>query len=460
MTALARRQQRATNIWPGFVDALATLLMVILFLLLIFVVAQFFLGHALSGRDAALKQLETEISELANILGLEQRKSQTLQASVSQLTTRIQATITERDELRAQIAGALAERDDLKIKLAQIRLRAEGAEQQTVEAMVALEVSRSKIRDQESALARQSESLAIQENDLSVLRARLARLEVERATRAEALALAGQQAETDRETIRLKLSEIALLNRDLAALRALRDELVNKVLTLGSQADERGKALVTERQLSESSRAQVALLNQQLTALREQLANLRRVLEIKELEAEDKDVQIANLGKRLNAALASKVQELRRFRSEFFGRLREVLGNRPGVRVAGDRFVFQSEVLFDVGSAELGTAGKAQMRSLAQTLSQLAAQIPDGIDWVLRVDGHTDKTPIATFRFPSNWELSSARAISVVKFLIENGVPAERLVAAGFGANRPIDAGGDKTALSRNRRIELKLTQR
>ena len=171
-------------------------------------------------------------------------------------------------------------------------------------------------------------------------------------------------------------------------------------------------------------------------------------------------MQIESLGKRLNAALASKVQELSRYRSEFFGRLREVLGNRPGIRIVGDRFVFQSEVLFDVASAELGPAGKEQMGALAQTLKELVVKIPEDIDWVLRVDGHTDKTPISTARFPSNWELSAARAISVVKYLIDQGLPPVRLVAAGFAANRPIDPGVDEIALRRNRRIELKLTQR
>ena len=231
-------------------------------------------------------------------------------------------------------------------------------------------------------------------------------------------------------------------------------------MELGKQANEKGEALISERKISDSARAQVALMNRQLAALREQLATLEATLRAAEEKAQSQGVQIETLGKRLNAALASKVQELSRYRSEFFGRLREVLGNRPGIRIVGDRFVFQSEVLFDVASAELGPAGKEQMAALAQTLKELMARILEDIDWVLRIDGHTDKTPIANARFPSNWELSAARAISVVKYLIDQGLPPVRLVTAGFAANRPIDPGGDEIALRRNRRIELKLTQR
>ena len=197
-----------------------------------------------------------------------------------------------------------------------------------------------------------------------------------------------------------------------------------------------------------------------MSALRRQLANIEKVLEASEKLSEEQKVQIFNLGKRLNAALASKLQELSRYRSEFFGRLRDVLGRQQGVRIVGDRFVFQSEVLFDKGSAEIGKPGQEQITALAETLLKIAQKIPKGIDWVLRVDGHTDSDPISTVRFPSNWELSSARAISVVQSLITNGLPPNRLVAAGFGEFQPIDQKTDEIAKRRNRRIELKLTQR
>lgn len=411
MASLARRQERSTNIWPGFVDALATLLMVIIFLLLIFIMAQVFLGQALTGRDQALRKLEGEISELASLLALERKTTDSLRADVSRLSTELEASVGERERLSTSVA--------------KLRMRAESAEQQLVDAMVSMETSRQTIDRLETSLADTKKTLAVREEELA-----------------------------DR------VQRLNNLAREIEALTALRDELTAKVMELGKQANEKGEALINERQISESARAQVALMNRQLAALREQLATLEATLRAAEEKAQSQGVQIESLGKRLNAALASKVQELSRYRSEFFGRLREVLGNRPGIRIVGDRFVFQSEVLFDVASAELGPAGKEQMGALAQTLKELVVKIPEDIDWVLRVDGHTDKTPISTARFPSNWELSAARAISVVKYLIDQGLPPVRLVAAGFAANRPIDSGADEIALRRNRRIELKLTQR
>jgi chemotaxis protein MotB len=194
--------------------------------------------------------------------------------------------------------------------------------------------------------------------------------------------------------------------------------------------------------------------------LREQLARLNDILDAADAQNKQQQVQIADLGRRLNIALASKVQELARYRSEFFGRLRQVLGEHPDIQIVGDRFVFQSEVLFETGSAELGEEGRVQMARLARTLLDISKEIPAELDWVLRVDGHTDNRPISTAQFPSNWELSTARAISVVKFLIEQGLPPSRVAATGFGEFQPIDPDDDEIAYRRNRRIELKLTQR
>ena len=215
-----------------------------------------------------------------------------------------------------------------------------------------------------------------------------------------------------------------------------------------------------ERVLTDQQKAQVGLLNQQILALRNEIRKLNAALEAAEEQDRKSQAIITDLGTRLNRALAAKVGELQRYRSEFFGRLREVLGNRPGIRVVGDRFVFQSEVLFASGSAELGVPGQEQMASLARTLLEISREIPSDVNWVLRVDGHTDTRPISTAQFPSNWELSSARAISVVKFLIAEGVSPDRLAATGFGEYQPIDERTDEIGLRRNRRIELKLTER
>ena len=233
-----------------------------------------------------------------------------------------------------------------------------------------------------------------------------------------------------------------------------------RLAELLQRAETAEQSFSEERTLSENAQRQVSLLSEQLSEIRRQLAALNEALEASESKNVAKNIQIVNLGKRLNAALATRVQELARYRSEFFGRLREVLGNRSDIRIVGDRFVFQSEVLFASADAELNPAGSDQLGQLAATLRQISADIPDELDWVLRVDGHTDVRPIRTTQFPSNWELSSARATSVVKFLIEKGIPPHRLVAAGFGQYQPLDAGDDEIAYRRNRRIEFKLTQR
>ena len=228
----------------------------------------------------------------------------------------------------------------------------------------------------------------------------------------------------------------------------------------GSTASTLGTALAREREISAEALSQVEILNQQLAALRRQLAALNAVLEAAETKDRESQTQIADLGKRLNSALAQKVQELARFRSEFFGRLRQILSQRSDIRVVGDRFVFQSEVLFPKGSANINVDGVQEMGKLAIALRELEQEIPTDLAWVLRVDGHTDNDPIATSNFRSNWDLSAARAIAVVNFLVENGVSPQHLVAAGFGEFQPIDGGQTEDAKSRNRRIELKLTER
>lgn len=358
MPLSSRRSRRPLDIWPGFVDALASLLLVLVFVLLVFVLAQFFLGETLSGRDAALRDLQGRLAELADTLALERRAKDALDAQ-------LQASLSLRAELEA---------------------RAEKAE--------------ATVRDQAQLVA------------------------------------------------------------DVAALQALKQELERQTAALAERSEKAEAGLVEERKISESARAQLALLNQQIAAMREQLAQLTAALDASEKTNADQKVQIAALGQRLNAALASKVQELARYRSEFFGRLREALGDNPDIRIEGDRFVFPSEVLFDRGSAELGREGQAQIARVAATLKQVAPEIPPDIDWVLQVNGHTDKTPISTPQFPSNWELSQARAMSVLRLLEASGVPPDRLAAAGYAEFKPIDPGDSDAAYRRNRRIELKLTQR
>ena len=285
--------------------------------------------------------------------------------------------------------------------------------------------------------------------------------------------LAAAQAElarvvsADRDTIQARLADLAKLNQQVQALTALRDELEAQARAAAAKATSEAQAhdavaaqLSDQQKLADSARAQLALMNQQMAALRAQLAQISTALDISAKAATEKDVQIANLGARLNAALASKVEELQRYRSEFFGKLRDVLANRPGVQIVGDRFVFQSEVLFPVGSADMTAAGQDQIHALAGTLKQLVSEIPANIPWIMRVDGHADRTPIGHSAFASNWELSSARAITVVKLLINEGVPPSHLAATGFAEFQPLDPNETQDAYAKNRRIELRLTDR
>ena len=220
------------------------------------------------------------------------------------------------------------------------------------------------------------------------------------------------------------------------------------------------QALAQQKRLSASAQEQVELLNLQIQALREQLRVVGEALRAAEDRSRSKDAKLADMGRRLNLALAQRVNKLKRYRSEFFGRLREVLGDDPNLRIVGDRFIFQSELLFASGSADLGDAGRQQLGKLAITLREVAARIPDDINWILRVDGHTDRVPINTPRFPSNWDLSTARAVSVVRYLAARGISQDRLSAAGFGEFHPVDSASTQAALQRNRRIEIKLTDR
>lgn len=432
MASLARRNQHSNNTWPGFVDALATLLMVIIFLLMIFVIAQFFLNDAISGRDEALRDLEGQVEELANVLALERRSNENLRTDVSRLSAELEASVAARDDLSNEVRGLttrLASAEDLN---------------------QSLETSLTTEREENVENLRQISNLVEQVEALTAMRDRL---------EAEVTSLSSNLADRD-DVIAAQAGDIAKLAQQIERLDALKLQLEDDIGKLASELDETQGELLSERELSESARAELALLNQQTEALREQLADLAAALEASERENEEQLAEIQVLGSRLNAALASKVHELNQYRSEFFGRLREVLGSTQGVRIEGDRFVFQSEVLFDRGSAEFGPLAKPQLMQLANTLRELVGQIPDDLDWVLRVDGHTDAVPISTLRFPSNWELSASRAISVVQFLIDQGIPADHLAATGFGEFQPIDTSGDEIADRRNRRIELKLTQR
>lgn len=471
--ALARRSRSNLDIWPGFVDALATLLMVIIFLLMIFVISQLYLNEALVGRDRALDRLSRQVTELAEMLTLERAASEDLRSNVESLSQQLRASLTRRDELEASLGALRIERDAVLSRLERSEAERSELSRRLDAATADLARTTAELEDASGELARTRTSLdettaeldrrtAELEETAARLDERTAELEETRTrlsvTRQE-LEDAYTVVQADRETIEAQLAELDRLSNDIRALRSLREELMRRVAAQEEQLEQRDRALEREEEAAILARAEAARLGQQVRALREQMAELNALLEESERRDAAAQVQIADLGRRLNVALASRVQELARYRSEFFGRLRQILGDRQDVRIVGDRFVFQSEVLFESASAELGEEGRRQMAALAETLVEISSEIPEDLPWILQVNGHTDRRPIATERFPSNWELSAARAISVVRFLNEQGIPAERLAATGFGEFQPLDPRDDEIAHRRNRRIELKLTQ-
>lgn len=337
--------RRGINIWPGFVDALAALLIVIIFLLLIYSIGQFYLTNALTGKEKTLVELDKQVAQLAELLALEKTSNVEFQKQVGELTAQL-------------------------------------------------------------------------------------------ATQAK---------------------KIDLLHTDIEVLTELREQLEEEVAGLVGQLQEKTESLTAEKELSSKSIAQIELLNRQVKALREQLGAVSKALGL-DLDTEDESIE--KIAERLNVALAEKAQELARYRSDFFGRLREVLGENPNIRIVGDRFVLQSELLFESASADLGELGERQVKILASTLKSVAKEIPSDINWIVRIDGHTDRRPINTEDFPSNWELSTARALAIVKFMISEGVSSKRLAATGFGEFHPLDSRKTAEAYAKNRRIEIKLTAR
>lgn len=387
------RRSRSTataDYWPGFVDALTALLLVLIFLLTVFALAQFFLGTELSEKDDQVRSLEAQIAELASQLSLARGDSADLTSQITSLTaslTSAQDSLRKAEDEQARLNALLASLRDEK--------EAQGSQ------LVALET---KLADTEESLAQADD-------------------------------------------------EQARLNALLLSLQKDKDSAGTEIVALEAE-------LEAEQKISVEAQAEIKILNDQIAALRLQMTSIQEALEAAEAKDRESQAIIEDLGSRLNVALAQKVQELASYRSDFFEQLGQALGERAEIEVVGDRFVLQSEILFASGSATLNPAGRAELAKIAEVIKDIGRQIPDDVDWILRVDGHSDRVPINTPQFPSNWHLSSARAISVIDFLVSRGVDPSRLSAAGFGEFRPLDQGGSQSALRRNRRIEFLLTDR
>ena len=462
------RYRRQVDIWPGFVDILANLLLVMIFTLVVYMLAQHFLQRQLSGQTKAIEDLNRQVTQLAELLSLERKANTDLRGSVTEISAQLEASLGQRDKLAGDLAQVREGRDALSVQLrdyksdTQTRLsEAEENEAKLSEALLRAEAGEDKVRLMLGDIERLK-------RDLEALRIVRAELEATVSQMAESLEKNEKNMPAMKEEFtvardRTKELEARLMTEKERAALAQK-ELGERELRLGEMLDlyrSSESELATERNANQRQREQIALLNQQINALRDQLQRIEAALDTSEQKSKEQGVVIADLGHRLNLALASKVEELSRYRSEFFGRLREVLGERKDFTIVGDRFVFQSEVLFDTGSADLGEIGKTRLVLFAQVLQEVATKIPPEIPWLLQVEGHTDRRPIQNSpRFPSNWELSTARAISVVNYLVAQDLPPNRLSATGYGEFQPIEKGDDDAALRRNRRIELRLTQR
>ncbi len=469
-----RRRGSSADYWPGFVDLMSTLLLVMIFLLVVYMLAQYFLQRTLSEETEEKDDLSAQLSSLDEELVVEQQANAELRINIAQIASQLQSSLSVRDQLIAELSMVTGERDTLQLRLREMTGAGQTAMAEAAQAAIRADAGEDKVKillsdierlrrdiDALNAVRRDLESkVGVMAAALIESRSELDQSEDETAAvRADLSALRDTTAELETrlsdEQERTVLAQRTLEEREirLAEVQALH-------LAAQSSYDSSQDALAENQALSARQRDQIAVLNQQIDALRTQLGRVEQALQISELKSEEQDVTIANLGQRLNMALAAKVEELAAYRSEFFGRLREVLSDRRDFTIIGDRFVFQSEVLFASASDQLEAEGHDKLAKFAQVLREVMVQIPTELPWILQVDGHTDSRPIQTARFPSNWELSSARAISVVNFLIALGVPPERLSATGYGEFQPLDDREDEIAYRRNRRIELKLTQR
>ncbi len=423
MLSKARRISSPITAWPGYVDVLSALLMVVIFVLMIFTVAQFLLSEMLYGQKNELAVLHEQVNELVELLGLEKEKTGQLNSEVVRLSGIITGLSEDKEVLMSQAAvyAAQSEEDRARIKRQMLTLASLNEDIQAL----------TRVKDMlEEKVADLAASLSDRDDQILVLRDRSKALVAKLADKTEMTVLAQKKIEA--QDIRIQALSVVL--------------------------ESQKAALEEEKQLSAGARAEVALLSDQITKLQAQLKMISNALALVKTREKEKDEKITQLGKQLNIALARKVNELEKYRSEFFGQLKKILGDNPAVQIQGDRFVLQAGLLFESGSADLGEKGRTHLTALADTLLQISRKIPDEINWILRIDGHTDRVPIHNEKFASNWELSAARAVSVVRFLGQKNIPEKRMAAAGFSKYHPIDTADTPSAYQKNRRIEIKLT--
>ena len=454
LSRLGNRGRPSDFTWPGFVDALASLLMVFVFVLMVFVIIQANLSFRISGQDSRITALQNELLELGSLLNMERETNLQLSSELSNAQLKVTSLEGDNEQLLSQLASLQTELSDRGDEIIAQQADISALSSQIFELEDNLESARS-LADERS-------------DEIEALILRLT---------ASAEAFAEQSDAFNNQAIKLQQSitlakdreeRISILDSKIENLNAkntlTQEELSEKqrLLLIAEQALlKQAEELKSANNASNEAKAEIDKLLASTTALRLEIQKLSNLLADKERQSINDKIAIADLGKKLNSALATRVQDLQKFRSEFFGQLREVLKNRSEVRVVGDRFIFQSEVLFATGQANISDTGKEQLAEIASALREIEEVIPKDIPWVLQIEGHTDSDPIADNPFfRDNWDLSTERALSVVRFLRSEGIPANRLAAAGYGEFQPIDTQNTEAAKQRNRRIELKLTQR
>ena len=490
MSYYSKSQSSEDNslIWPGFVDVLASTLMVIIFVVLLFTVAQVYLGDLVVGKNEQIQNLEKTI-EIQDETIVEQDLSLSdkelalieRQEVISQLDTELeildeeirlkQSEISEKENLLTAKDEEIFEKESLiTAKDQEISLQDELLKQKD-ETIITLDDLIDKqaldITELNEIIARITEELSLSLEEKEELRGRLSSLNEEQELLKSQLqelggenqALVGQLSDSQGriqsllESLSSSKGENEILETQISSVESQNQSLRDQITSLEQDS-------VIQTTSLNDALAQISRLSEDIKILSNEIQLLNNLLDSKEAEIASNKIELGELGDRLNRVLTSELYKLQKYKSEFFGQLSETLGQREDIQIKGDRFIFQSEILFESGSADIQTGGRVALSLIAKTLIDLSNQIPTDLNWILQVDGHTDKVPIATARFPSNWELSHARALEVVKFFIQQGIPADKLSANGYGEHQPISLGSSPEDLKLNRRIELKITQR
>lgn len=476
MSYYSKSQSSEDNslIWPGFVDVLASTLMVIIFVILLFTVAQVYLGDLVVGKNEQIQNLEKTI-EIQDETIVEQDLSLSdkelalieRQEVISQLDTELEILD---EEIRLKQTEISEKENLLTAKDQEISLQDELLKQKD-ETIITLDDLIDKqaldIKELNEIIARITEELSLSLEEKEELRGRLSSLNEEQ----ELLKSQLQELGGENQTLVGQLSDsqgrIQSLLESLSSSKGENEILETQISSVESQNQSLRdqitsleKDSVIQTTSLNDALAQISRLSEDIKILSNEIQLLNNLLDSKEAEIASNKIELGELGDRLNRVLTSELYKLQKYKSEFFGQLSETLGQREDIQIKGDRFIFQSEILFESGSADIQSGGRVALSLIAKTLIDLSNQIPTDLNWILQVDGHTDKIPISTSRFPSNWELSHARALEVVKFFIQQGIPADKLSANGYGEHQPISLGSSPEDLKLNRRIELKITQR